>query len=142
MRLFKISMIAFVLFISANAVAQSADADKLLGIFITEGGKGKLSIKRTGNHYFGTLIWANVPDAKDIHNPDKHRRSTKIAGTVILKDFVYTGDQTWENGTVYDPESGKTYRGKILLKEDGSLSLRGFVGIAAFGRTTVWKRAK
>ncbi|MBO9594016.1 MAG: DUF2147 domain-containing protein [Niabella sp.] len=125
-----------------RTAAQATDADKLTGTFITEGGKGKVTISRINNKYVGTLIWTNVPGATDRNNPDKRKRDHKIAGMVILKDFVYTGDETWENGTVYDPESGNTYRGKISLKKDGRLHLRGFVGIAAFGKTTVWERVK
>lgn len=95
MHIFKTSITAFLIFICANVVAQSADADKITGTFMTEGGKGKVSISRACSKYLGTLIWTNVPDAKNINNPDERKRSNKIAGTLILKNFVYTGDQTW-----------------------------------------------
>ncbi|WP_300604497.1 DUF2147 domain-containing protein [Niabella sp.] len=142
MRVLKISIVTVFLFLYTNAIAQPTGADQIIGLFVTEGGKGNVRINKAGNQYFGTLIWTNVPDAKDIHNPDKRKRNNKIAGTVILKNFVYTENNVWENGTVYDPESGKTCSGKITLKKNGSLQLRGFVGIAAFGRTTVWQRMK
>lgn len=131
-------IIATLLLLSANVMAQT-NADKIVGTYTTEGNKGKVTIKKTNDKYFGTLIWTNIPDAKDIKNPDKSKRNNLIAGTVILKNFVFAGNNVWDDGTVYDPESGKTYSGKITLKSDGTLSLRGFVGISAFGRTSVWK---
>ena len=129
-------------FTASTGFGQTAEADKILGTYSTEGNKGKVTIRKAGNTYNGTLIWTNVPDATDKNNPDKAKRSNKLAGTEIVKDFTYSGNNVWKKGTVYDPESGKTYSGKITLNKDGSLGMRGFVGISAFGRTTVWTREK
>lgn len=132
----------FMLFITTSVFAQTTDADKIIGSYMTEENKGKVTITKKDNKYYGTLVWTNVPDALDKNNPDEKQRKNKIAGKVILKDFVHTSNSTWEKGTVYDPESGKTYSGKITLEKNGNLNMRGFVGVSMFGRTTVWKRAK
>jgi len=124
------------------AFGQNADADKILGTYATEGNKGKIVIKKSGNKYNGTLTWTHIADATDKNNPDKTKRNNKLVGTEIVKDFIYAGNHVWEKGNVYDPESGKTYSGKISLNKDGNLDVRGFVGISAFGRTTVWTREK
>jgi len=131
---------AFMLFISTSVFAQTTEADKIIGSYMTEANKGKVTITKKDNKYFGTLVWTDKPDALDKNNPDEKQRKNKIAGKVILKDFVYTGNGTWENGTVYDPESGKTYSGKITLNKNGSLNMRGYVGVSMFGKTTVWTR--
>jgi uncharacterized protein (DUF2147 family) len=57
-----------------------------------------------------------------------------------LSGFKFAGDNLWEDGTIYDPENGKTYRCKITLESPNRLNVRGFVGISLFGRTTVWTR--
>jgi uncharacterized protein (DUF2147 family) len=41
-----------------------------------------------------------------------------------------------------DPKDGKVYRCKIELDGDGALKVRGYVGVAAFGRTQRWFRAE
>ncbi len=47
----------------------------------------------------------------------------------------------WSGGTVLDPDSGKTYRCRARLSEDGKrLDVRGFVGISLLGRTQTWIR--
>lgn len=132
----------FMMLITASVFAQTNDADKIIGSYMTDKNKGKVTITKKDNKYYGTLVWTNEADALDKNNPDEKQRKNKIEGKVILKDFVYTGNGTWEKGTVYDPESGKTYSGKITLEKDGNLNMRGFVGVSMFGRTTVWKRAK
>lgn len=128
------------IFMTNSAFAQTADAGKIIGSYLTEGNKGKVVIIKKSNKYYGTLVWANIPNALDKNNVDEKERKNLIAGKIILKDFVYSSNNTWENGTIYDPESGKTYNGKITLDNNGNLKIRGFVGVSLFGRTTTWIR--
>lgn len=59
---------------------------------------------------------------------------TIIAG-MKLEDGEYLG------GHILDPASGKTYKSKMSLIEDGKkLNVRGYVGLPAFGRTQIWRR--
>lgn len=119
--------------------AQTKDADKIIGTYFTAGNKGKVSIEKYGNKFNGTLIWTHTQGAKDKNNPQESERMKPLAGKVILKDFVYSGHDAWEKGTIYDPESGKTYSCKITRKSNGDLKVRGFIGISLLGRTTEWK---
>ena len=36
----------------------------------------------------------------------------------MCKDFVYQGDDTWSEGTLYDPNNGSTYSGTIKMRDD------------------------
>jgi uncharacterized protein (DUF2147 family) len=76
----------------------------------------------------------------DKNNPDETKRSTPLLGYRMLSSFEFKGDNLWEDGTIYDPESGSTYNCKINLEDNNTMNIRGFIGIAAFGRTDVWKR--
>jgi uncharacterized protein (DUF2147 family) len=58
----------------------------------------------------------------------------------MCKDFVYQGDDTWTDGTLYDPNNGSTYWGTIRMRDINTLDMRGYIGIEAIGRTDVWKR--
>lgn len=121
-------------------ILAQAPADRILGTYLTEAGNAKVSIARTGNKYVGTIIWTKTAGKLDSKNPNEAERSKKIVGKQILKDFVYTDDNTWSKGTIYDPESGKTYSCKITRESDGTLKVRGYIGISLLGRTTEWKR--
>ncbi|MGJ8757659.1 DUF2147 domain-containing protein [Acinetobacter sp. HC8-3S] len=47
------------------------------------------------------------------------------------------------NGTVVDPESGKTYKGTIRLSSNGrKITLNGYLGISLLGRTQTWIKIK
>lgn len=54
----------------------------------------------------------------------------------MLKGFEFDDDE-WEDGTIYDPENGKTYSCTIKFR-DGKLDLRGYIGISLIGRTQTW----
>jgi uncharacterized protein (DUF2147 family) len=127
-----------------NASAQKADA--ILGKWINPSGEGQVLIYKKDNKFYGRLVWIKVPDRDgkpkmDIHNPDKALQTRPELGLELLKDFTFNGDDVYEDGTIYDPKSGKTYSCKMTLKGN-SLKIRGYIGISLFGRTEVWTRVK
>jgi uncharacterized protein (DUF2147 family) len=67
-------------------------------------------------------------------------REQPVLGLRIISDFNYDGEGVWSGGTVYDPESGNDYRGKMTLADDRTLELRGYVLIPLFGRSETWTR--
>ena len=69
-----------------------------------------------------------------------HNKSLK--GLRIVQGLKNAGDNSYENGTILDPQSGKTYKLKGQIVEGGKkLELRGFIGVSVLGRNQVWIRA-
>ncbi len=61
-------------------------------------------------------------------------------GTQILRTMKPAGANKWE-GTIYDPQSGKTYQSTISLQSPSALRVEGCVlGFLCGGQT--WTRAK
>lgn len=135
-------LFSFVLF-SLFAAAQQED---IIGKWQNPSGEGRIEIYKKGDKYFGKLYWLKEPDdekgqpKKDVQNPDNKLRNRTIQGLEILTDFDKTGQNTWENGKIYDPKSGKTYSCKMTLRSVNELAIRGFVGVSLLGRTETWKR--
>ena len=77
----------------------------------------------------------------DIYNPDPKKRSHPIIGLVFISGFTKKSDTRWENGTVYDPKSGRTYSCFMELQGPDKIKVRGFIGIALMGRNYIWTRA-
>jgi len=68
------------------------------------------------------------------------KKDQPITGMEILWGLKKNGDE-WAGGKVLDPQKGKVYNAKVSLAENGrKLNLRGFVGVAALGRTQTWIR--
>ena len=121
--------------------SQAVTKDAVLGEWLAESKEGKVLIFKQGEKYFGKISWGKDGDKKDVNNPEEKLRTQSIVGLVILKGFEFTG-KAWEDGTIYDPKSGKTYSSTIKMKKPNELEIMGYVGISLLGRTTVWTKAK
>ncbi len=127
------------------ASAQKADA--ILGQWANPNGQDHILIYKKGNKYFGKLDWIKFPNDEtgkpktDKNNPDKALQSRPDLGLELLKDFTFDGEKVYEDGTIYDPKSGKTYSCKMTL-DGNSLKIRGYVVFSLFGRSEVWTRVK
>lgn len=128
----------FALLFVTLTTALAQEADKIVGTYLTEKKNAKVRISKQGDKYIGSIIWSITEGAKDKNNPKESERTKPLVGKLILKDFEYDGKNVWDEGTIYDPESGKTYSCKITRQKDGSLKVRGFIGISLVGRTSVW----
>lgn len=117
----------------------ASDPDGIVGTFWSPDKNGKIEIYKVGEKYFGKIIWG-TKSGKDIHNPDPALRDREVIGMVILHDFVYDGRDTWKDGTIYDPQTGKTYKSKMTLDDQGDLRVRGYIGIPLIGRTETFTR--
>ena len=84
-------------------------------------------------------ITADAPVKVDAHNPDPALRTRPLCGMNIGTGFRQVDPGKLEDGHLYDPVSGKTYKGTITADGD-ELKLHGYVGISMLGRTEKWKR--
>jgi len=140
---FLFTCIILATFISCNLYAQ-ANPDALLGIWFNEEKDAKIKVYKEDGKFFGKIVWHKTGDdisPYDENNPDPELQKRKKVGLVILNDFEFDDGQ-WEDGTIYDPKSGKTYSCVIKLQKDGSLNVRGYIGISLLGRTTHWTKAE
>jgi uncharacterized protein (DUF2147 family) len=139
-------------------LAICADPDAVLGVWTTAEAKSKVEIFKKDDQYYGKIISLKEPlypaDPKhpdyvadrigqpkyDLRNPDEKMHSRAIIGMELMAGFHHDGDDVWSGGTIYDPESGKTYKCKMTLVSPNELKVRGYIGISLLGRTTVWTR--
>lgn len=134
-------------------LTSSAQANKILGTWITASDSSSVEIKvHTNGKYIGEINWLMVPlndegkPKMDKENPDPAKKTQPIMGLRLLKGFEYNASKDrWDNGTIYDPDNGKTYSCYGWF-EDGNydvLYLKGYVlGMKFLGRETVWNRKK
>ena len=122
--------------------------DDVVGKWFSSSGGAQIKIYKKGDKYFGKIVWLRKPNDEngnpktDIKNPDPSLRSRPAVGLEILRNFTYAGDGEWEDGTVYDPKSGRTYSCKMSMSDPDKLNIIGYVGFSMLGRTESWTRAK
>ncbi|NJN28460.1 MAG: DUF2147 domain-containing protein [Cyclobacteriaceae bacterium] len=142
-KLFAVPFFIIACFISGSMYAQ-ANPDAILGIWFNEEKDAKIKIYKENGKYFGKIVWHKTGEnisPYDQYNPDPELKKRKKMGLVILTDFEFDDGQ-WEDGEIYDPKSGKTYSCVIKMQKDGTLSVRGYIGISLIGRTTTWTKAE
>jgi uncharacterized protein (DUF2147 family) len=139
----KTGILMLLLVASLGVFAQSGDA--IIGKWLNPSGEDQIWIYKVGDKYFGKLGWIKIPNEDghpkmDKNNPDPALRTRPDLNLELLKNFVFDG-KTYEDGTIYDPKSGKTYSCKMTLVGN-TLKIRGYIGISLFGRTEVWTKVK
>lgn len=90
---------------------------------------------------YGKIIRLLLPEdqGKRCEKCKGENKNKPIAGLVIVKDLSLEKD-TWEDGTIMDPKSGKVYDCYLSLEAPNVLKVRGFLGFSLLGRTQTWKR--
>lgn len=113
-------------------------AEPINGRWATVEGKAIVLIAPCGKNLCGRIERIVKPTPgrpqTDINNPDPALRSKPLAGLALLSGFHDAG--SFGKGTIYDPESGKSYTSKANRKPDGTLKVQGC--IAFFCKAQVW----
>jgi len=137
---------ALLFFACATGTLFAQNPDAILGVWKSGEGTGMVQVYKKNDKYFGKVVWLkipNEPDGKprtDINNPEETLRTRPLKGLENLRNFVFKGDNKWEEGRIYDPKTGNDYACDMKLVDENTLEVRGFIGVSLFGRTDVWKR--
>lgn len=135
-------MLSLMLLMTASPVLANSSA--IQGTWLSGDGDGLIGIKVTDTLLRGVILGSRADDPArpqtDVKNPDPELRDRPLIGLDLFNGFTYDGDGAWSGGSIYDPNSGKTYRCKLQLVDNNTLKVRGFIGISLLGRTEMWKR--
>jgi uncharacterized protein (DUF2147 family) len=145
-----LTFLAAILLTASTSFA--ATPGDVLGLWKTDGGDSQLELFKCGDKICGKIVWLKVPKYIDRNdgpvgktkvdrkNPNPALRNRPILGLQVMSGFTAQGDNRWGKGTSYNPESGKSYKSKLLLASPQRLELRGYIGISLIGRTLVLSR--
>jgi uncharacterized protein (DUF2147 family) len=123
-----------------TAGALAAEQSGILGYWKEPGGS-VIQVAMCGKEVCATLatISPTAPGRVDNNNPDASLRGRSLCGLQLGTGFQLVNPAKAEDGRLYDPKSGKTYRGRMESHGD-ELSLRGYIGTPLLGRTEKWSR--
>jgi uncharacterized protein (DUF2147 family) len=117
-------------------ISSNEDSEKIVGIWFTDDKTSKIQIYKADNQYFGKIIWLAPKGSKE----DLKLKPT--LGYQIFRKFTFEGNNVWSGGQVSDPRSGMTVSGKMTLKNENTLNVRGYIGAPMFGKTVVLLRTE
>lgn len=136
-----IFLIAFLA--AAPACAQSPTP---VGVWLHDNKRIEIEIAPCDDFLCATIVWFKWPNdgqgipLADLKNADPALRSRPLLGLRVLYGLRRTGENTWEDGYIYNPDDGENYRASMSIRDDGSLRIRAYVLIPLFGHTLIWTR--
>ena len=120
--------------------------DSIEGIWVSQDDetgreKSEVLIYKEEGKLYGKIINLLLPEdeGKKCLNCKGSNKGKPIVGMVIINDLQLE-DDTWEEGTILDPKSGKVYDCTISFEDPNTLNVRGYLGFSLFGRTQTWRR--
>ena len=136
----RLALTSAILMIASPAFA--ADGKDVFGVWKVQSGTALVEIKDCGDGSpCGNLIAIDAPNPEavlDDKNPDPELAKKPLLGSRMLWGFEAKKSK-WSGGRIYDAESGKDYKSKIQLQEDGTLEVKGCVG--PFCQSQTWTKA-
>ena len=123
-------------------LAAAGRAETPVGMW--DAGESHIEIYNCGELLCSRIAALNDPldaDGKpktDNSNSDAALRTRPLLGMDLIAGFWRNSDTQWVDGTIYDPRDGKTYECKLTLEKDGTLKVRGYVGLSLFAKSVVW----
>lgn len=137
------------LFFSGNLLAQDLSGTWQQIDDKTGSPKALIEIRKEANNTYAGKIVKVTPrpgytPQKSCNNCPTPYTNQPILGMDVLTGLKHVPDtNNYEKGRVIDPLAGKIYDAKVKLSANGKrLTLRGYVGISALGRSQTWLRAE
>jgi uncharacterized protein (DUF2147 family) len=122
--------------------ARATGPDDILGVWFGENNEAKVQIYKSGNVYYGKIIWLKEPldkygkPKRDINNPNPANRNDPAIGIMVLKNMKFENDR-WK-GRIYGPKRGKEADCTLRLKDKDTLT--GTVHYGFLSGSQTWKR--
>jgi uncharacterized protein (DUF2147 family) len=121
----------------------AASPDDAIGTWRTPSKHGVVDITKCGSSICGRLTESdNIrtnPDLRDLNNKDAAKRTRKLKNLQIVGGFT-RGADSWNGGTIYNPEDGGTYKATITPSGD-TLKLKGCI-VWPLCKTQNWTRIR
>ena len=116
------------------------------GVWLTPAGNSHIEILSCGKKLCGKLVWFTEPrnadgtPKLDVKNKNVALQTRPLLGLQLMSGFTAAGDGKWTKGRIYNPEDGQTYRSKLEVKDQDTLSVSGCV--LFFCKDQIWTRVE
>jgi uncharacterized protein (DUF2147 family) len=141
-------MVALVLACLVAAPPVGAQSPTPVGVWLHANGRIRVEIAPCGDRLCGKIVWFRWPnDARgrplvDLKNPNPALRTRPLLSLTVLQGLRRTGERTWEDGEIYNPDDGTAYHALMSIEDDGSLRVRAYLLFPILGETLIWTRVR
>ncbi len=133
--------------LAADAEYEIAEVRKITGVWASKELGFELEIYGCGaSRLCGRVIsYSKSSDYVDVPTSalqEGAAEDQRIVGRELLSGFVADQEDStkWNDGRIFNPKDGRTYRSTITLADEDTLRVRAYVGLPFFGRNLTLKR--
>jgi len=141
------AMLTAVWLAAGPGFARAVDPDpSVLGLWLSEKKKLLVELYPCDDEVCGRIAWMAKPYWKsgelrrDVHNPDPELRDRAWCGIQTIRGLTPRDDGSLDHGSFYNPKDGGTYSLEVTPGDDGTLEIRGYLGIKLIGKSETWTR--
>lgn len=118
-----------------NAIQPVSDDDKIVGKWISTEKNVIVDVYKEGDEFKAKVIWFDDSDDPsrpmktrlDRNNPKDELKRKRILGMDVLKGLKYNPDKNrWEDGVIYDANSGRHWSSVVYFNDEGLLEVKGY----------------
>jgi uncharacterized protein (DUF2147 family) len=130
------------------AMQAHAQSPTPTGVWLHANKRIQIKVASCGERLCADIVWFRWPnDAQgvplvDLNNPNPALRTRPLLGLTVLRNLRRTGENTWEDGEIYNPDDGTDYSAKMSIDADGDLRVRAYLLVPLIGHTLVWTRIR
>jgi len=131
-------MIRFFAFLALLLPVQAASAGPPIGgLWLTQDRDGVIGVEPCGDKLCARIEGFFLDHPTDPTPVDY--RGVSQCHLALISDAAQVEPNLWK-GHIIDPRNGSVYRAELSLKGNGTLALRGYLGIPLLGQTQTWTR--
>ena len=124
----------------------AAETLRPIGVWLHQNGRIQVEISPCEDRLCGRIAWLRFPNnaagrpLRDLKNPNQSLRRRTVMGMTVIRGLHFSGERTWDDGRIYNPDDGKTYRSNVTYQDDNTLLVRAYILLPMFGQTQIWTR--
>ena len=140
---FPIFLLAFVAITGLKGVSSS---HRIVGIWESEEKDLQIEMFEDNGQFAGKMIYFKCSSEEimqtctDLENPNENLTGRKLLGLKLVTKLEYKGTNVWDDGEIYDPNSGRIFDARIKLSSPNTAIVRGYWKYRWLGRSMVFNR--
>ena len=146
MKAFCLPISLIIILIAGSAANFARPGYQLVGVWESEDKDLQIEMFENDCEFYGRMIYFKcssdeiMSTLKDIENPDKELTTRKLLGLMLVTQLDYKGNNVWDDGKIYDPNSGLTFEARIQLTGPETATVRGYWKYRWIGRSMTFHR--
>jgi uncharacterized protein (DUF2147 family) len=143
-----LSVVLLVIMFASSSFHSASDGYHLAGVWESDEKNLQIEMFEKDGVFCGRMVYFKCETdeimraSKDIENPDKALTNRNLLGLTLVTELSYQGGNVWDEGKIYDPNSGRTFEARIQLTGSNSAIVRGYWKYRWIGRSMVFYRKK